>query len=353
MQKKKILILGLASLLLIFFAIFIKINFKNYLIRYYIWQGNYTQAIHLFPNNKTWDYNKANFYYTMKDYKNALKFYQKAISSGENLLNYYIFHNLWNTYYRIWENIKDSTKKTISNWVSATLAYKKAIKIWEKIKVNKKDLEETKKNLEFVLKKIDELMKSYLNKPKNQTKKSQKNKNNSNKQQQNNQAQENNQKGNNSQQNNQNQKDNNSITKSNKSWGSQKQSNKDSSSEKQEKIWINQQWKEKNKTNNKNWNQIQKNRQKDSQSQQNNQNQSLSKNSSALSEQSHHNSSIDKALEQYEKQLLQQQKQLMQNYWKVYQEKPQNPFNDPFFDDIQDPFFEDLPFNRENKVKDW
>jgi hypothetical protein len=42
----------------------------------------------------------------------------------------------------------------------------------------------------------------------------------------------------------------------------------------------------------------------------------------------------------------------MQNYWKVYKQRPNNPFNDPFFDDT-DPLFGPDPFSQQNEVKDW
>jgi Ca-activated chloride channel family protein len=106
-----------------------------------------------YNNSAIEKYNIADTYYKQWDFQNALTFYNYALSETQNcdketdfcFLNY---HNLWNTYYRLWEKNNDlEQKKSLRN--QAITNYEKALKI----KYDK----ETKENLEFVQRKIEEL----------------------------------------------------------------------------------------------------------------------------------------------------------------------------------------------------
>lgn len=114
--------------------------------------NNYKTANNL-QNNVILKYNIANTYYKQNDFQKALTFYNYALSESPNcekepdfcFLNY---HNIWNTYYRLWEKNNDwEQKKSLRN--QAITSYKKALNI--------KHDQETKENLEFVQKKLDEV----------------------------------------------------------------------------------------------------------------------------------------------------------------------------------------------------
>jgi hypothetical protein len=300
--------------------------------------GNYSLAASLFPPTKIWTYNKANAYYKLWDYEKAKQIYLSIYWNWYNNLDYKLNHNLWNTFYRLWEKENNILKK-IQLWEKAIKYYKTAIKIWEKIKVNKNDLNETKANLQFVLNKLKNLQKN-----KNQKQQSnnqwQNKKNQQKKQQESNNSKWNNQQNNNKSWENKNSQQNNNWTnKTNK----------------------NKQWKESNQ---KNWKAEQKwqtnNNQGRNQSSKQWQNNKQSNNQWTLNNNQQNQTSkwqknIERALQQYEKMLEQKQKQNMQNYGKVYQPKWQSPFDNPFFQDIidSDPFFEWDPFEKRNEVKDW
>lgn len=322
MNQKKIIYIMISLVIILYGWIFIIKNYKNFLIRALYATWNYSKAIEYFPNNQTGYYDKANLYYKIKDYKNAINFYQKALSTWASLLNYYVYHNLWNTYYRVGEKSNNFFEK-IKNWQLAAESYTNAIKIWKKINLDQKDLEETKKNLDFVLNKLKELEKQNHLLKNNQQE-------NNNKKSFWNEAKK--------QANEEKTKQWNKTNKSNQQW---KNNNSQNWNKKDQNNW-------QNKNTSRNW----KEQTKTSNSEQNDQTFSQV-NQKKWSSKKDSSSSVDQALQQYEKQLMQQQKQLMQQYWKVYQEPQNNPFDDSFFDDIQDPFFEDLPFWQKNDIKDW
>ena len=318
------------------------------LIIFLIWKnlGNifftlwyYNTALSFFPNNKVWIYNKWNSYYKLKEYDKAKQAYLKIVNTGNNLLNYYLLHNLGNTFYRLWQKTTDLQKR-YQNWLKAVKFYQQALTIWKNIHVSEKDLYETEKNLEFVLNKLKQ-----LNQKQNKQQKQNSNQNNSN-----NQGTKQNKDQNswNKQQNQKNYNSKNNSESNKKSWNStntqrnsNNQKNKQQNSNSSQK-WNSNQW-TKNKPNN---------YQSTNKSTKQNKAQSTPKGS--IQNQNNQQQAIDKALEQYEQRLLQQQKYNIRNYYnKKYQPK-QNPFddilNDPFFD--SDPFFEDLPFNNQNQTKD-
>ena len=101
----------------------------------------------IFPNNnnlllKSWDYN-----YRLGNYDKALENYLK-INCGYLKDCFILYHNTANSYYKLWEIQKDTTKKTIL-WINSLSFYQKALDI--------KNDKETKYNYDFVLKKLKDL----------------------------------------------------------------------------------------------------------------------------------------------------------------------------------------------------
>jgi len=308
------------TLMLVLFLIYQNLWYLFYSLWYY------SEAINFFWSSKIWFYDKWNIYYNLKNYEKAKNFYLKAKTSWYDLTNFFVNYNLWNTYYRIWEE-KSDIKLKYENWLNAVKYYTNAISIWEKIKVNNQYLFQAKKNLEFVLNKLKDLTHQEKNRQKKNKQRSTPTNDQSNK---------------NSKSKNNNQKNNSSQT-----W----KTNKQSSQSKQEKNrWSNKQKNNKNSRqqnwkNTENW--VSENKQWNNQNSwklKNNPNQSNSQ-----------QQVIYKALQEYEKQLLQQQKYNIKNFYdKRYQNQNQDPFsqmfNDPFFQDNQ--FFEWLPFWNDNNIKD-
>ena len=131
---------------------------------------NFKQA-DIYKSSAIEKYNIANTYYKQWNFQDALTFYNFALSSNPNCdksqnpdqsrvnfcsLNY---HNLGNTYYRLWEQNNDQQQK-ISLRNQAIENYKNALEL--------KYDQETKKNLDFVQKKIDELKNQQAQEQQNQ-----------------------------------------------------------------------------------------------------------------------------------------------------------------------------------------
>lgn len=95
-------------------------------------------------DNIDWIYNKANSLYKKNKYKEGIEEYLTIISEDKTTINYSINHNIWNSYYRIWE--LDNNK--LDYWDKSVEYYNKALDI--------RYDDETKDNLDFVLKKIQE-----------------------------------------------------------------------------------------------------------------------------------------------------------------------------------------------------
>jgi len=276
--------------------------------------------------NIDWVYYKANSLYKQKKYGEGIKEYKSILSAKNNELNFRLNHNIWNSFYRIWQSNKDTEIK-IKNWQESVNFYTDALNI--------KYDEKTKQNLEFVLKKIKET------KSKEQNKDSKENKDKSK---------------NSSSQNNQ---------ENTWSWVSQKNSSSETWSWKtdnksnQEKTWS---W-----TNQKNslskfwsWNTDKTSWQKDDENKLNKSWSWVSKkdnSSKTWSWTSQKNSWEDKlseeqnkALKQYEKALSEEQKNNADSFNKVYKE---NKTNDAFDNFFNDPFFNNDLLNNTNEKKDW
>lgn len=152
MKIKKIIIF---LFILIFFILLPSLIF--YISNLAFWPGkNYIFANNLnkklekiFPKNDLLKIKKADFYYKLWEYKKALELYSQV--DCKNLENCFIlYYNIWNTYYKLWDFEEEKLKK-ISLWQSSLSFYSKAL--------NLKDDLETKKNYDFVLEKLRELMK--------------------------------------------------------------------------------------------------------------------------------------------------------------------------------------------------
>lgn len=292
------------KLILLFLVVLLLIVNKS-LIGYVFYKtGFYSLANYFWGDTKTDFYNKWNSFYKNKDYLTAIKFYQK--STGDNLvLDYYVFHNLWNAFYRLGEK-----ENTINNWLESVKYYEKALKTASGAKIDPKDLEQTRKNLEFVLEKLKQKQQENLN---------QQNKKWNNSNQSLNQNKNTWNQGSSKQENRSNNKQN-STNQANNGKNQEKSQNQSNASENKRESKQNSVWKQSNQD---------QNNQKDQ---------------------------IYQQLKQYEQRLLNEQKNLMQNYNKKL--SPPNDIDDIFdrffngyFDDI-DPFFQWLPQERED-VKDW
>ncbi len=90
-------------------------------------------------------YNKANVAYKLWNYQWALDIY-KILEDIEN--DFKIWHNMWNSYYKVWDEISDLNLK-IDNWEKSLESYENALSVNYD--------EETKKNFDFVKEKLEKL----------------------------------------------------------------------------------------------------------------------------------------------------------------------------------------------------
>lgn len=309
--------LSMFILSLIFWLIILNIfEIKNFYFRY-IWNASYDKqdfenASKYFLNSDDlyWNYDYANSLYKQKNYEEALKEYLSILNEEKSKTNFKISHNVWNTYYRLWEINK---KDRLQLWERSVKYYQKALDI--------RYDEETKQNLEFVLKKLEE----------------EKNKNNQNEDNKNNE----NQNWDNSEQNKNNNEENNeqswswSEDKNSENWENNKNQdwNKWEKDENQQWSEQNNSWDEKNTSENKNssWKSVSDSKQ----------------NSLSESEQAE--------IQKYEQYLKDAQKQNSDYFNKVYNQNNNNDiFNSFFNDDIfNDPFFNNDLLNQDNNEKDW
>ncbi len=102
----------------------------------------------IFPENEKIQLKKGDYYYRFWEYKKALEQYTK-IDCKTDLICSILYYNLGNTYYRLWENTPQITDK-LWFWQQALSVYQKALQILED--------EKTRKNYEFVLKKMNEFI---------------------------------------------------------------------------------------------------------------------------------------------------------------------------------------------------
>ncbi len=123
----------------------------------YIFANNINKKLEkIFPNNSILKLKKWDYYYKLWEYDKALENYLK-VNYQNNETCFTLNHNIWNTYYKLWDKIESKVDK-ISLWQKSLSFYSKALNI-------KQDLE-TKKNYDFVLEKLRELIKKTDEKPK-------------------------------------------------------------------------------------------------------------------------------------------------------------------------------------------
>ncbi len=153
---------------LIFILWFLLLN-SLYIYSYYfntIWNNlfnkkSYELAKHNFQksNNIYGILNQANSFYKEKNYEEAIKKYLSIYNDDKNILSFKINHNLWNSYYKYSEIIENNEEKI--QYLQKTIEYyEKALNIIYD--------EETKKNLEFVLDKINNLEKEQWDESKSE-----------------------------------------------------------------------------------------------------------------------------------------------------------------------------------------
>jgi hypothetical protein len=147
-KKKNIFWLSFAIILLLsnFWDLWYFIDTLAGKIYYKKW--NYERAIDQFLSipEHLWSYNAWNAYYKNREYEIAIQAYEWALWTENNNLLFRIYHNLWNSYYRIWEQNEENKLEYFLNSVSN---YEEALEI--------KYDEETEANRDFVLEKIKEL----------------------------------------------------------------------------------------------------------------------------------------------------------------------------------------------------
>lgn len=103
---------------------------------------------YIFPNNDFLKIKRGDFYYRMFDFDKALESYFK-VDQKKFPYNDILFHNIWNTLYNLWYQEKNFENK-VNYWQQALSYYLKSLDEVEDI--------QTRKNYEFVLEKLNELM---------------------------------------------------------------------------------------------------------------------------------------------------------------------------------------------------
>ena len=99
------------------------------------WSGNnfiFAHRIHLqlqkfFPKNPQLILKNGDYYYRLWEYQKALKAYSSVACDDETFLCQTLWHNTWNTLYRLWEKTDDIFAK-IYFWQEALQAYSASLK---------------------------------------------------------------------------------------------------------------------------------------------------------------------------------------------------------------------------------
>lgn len=136
--------------------IFILSNLAFWPWNNYIFSNNMNKFLEkIFPKNEKIQLKKWDYYYRLSEYEKALQTYVKINCTTDEVC-FLVSYNLGNTYYRLWEKIIETNQK-IWFWQKSLSSYQKALQIQED--------ENTRKNYEFVLKKLNDFM-SELNQEK-------------------------------------------------------------------------------------------------------------------------------------------------------------------------------------------
>lgn len=113
----------------------------------FIFANNINKNLELvFKNNDLLKLKKADYYYKISEYEKAYEKYSE-IDCNKKYICFILNHNLWNTAYKIWEKLNNLDK--LNYWQKSLFYYSKALSI--------KYDEETKKNYDFVLEKLNKL----------------------------------------------------------------------------------------------------------------------------------------------------------------------------------------------------
>ncbi len=147
-MNKKIVFIFIVSFLLLN-IIFLKDFFYNSYSNYLFSNKDFSWALNNFSKAKNvyWAYNSANSLYKQNQFEKAIKSYLSIVWDEKNSFNFNIYHNLWNSYYKLWEPKSDEEK--LKNFEKSVSFYEKALNI--------KYDEQTKKNLDFVLDKMKKI----------------------------------------------------------------------------------------------------------------------------------------------------------------------------------------------------
>lgn len=130
-------------------AIFILSNLAFWPGNNYIFSNNMNKYLEkIFPKNEKIQLKKWDYYYRLWEYEKALQTYVKINCKTEEVC-FSLSYNLGNTYYRLGEN-NPYTNEKIWLWQKSLSSYQKALWV--------KEDENTRKNYEFVLKKLNDLM---------------------------------------------------------------------------------------------------------------------------------------------------------------------------------------------------
>jgi tetratricopeptide (TPR) repeat protein len=114
-----------------------------------------TQLEKIFPKNNDLLIKNADYNYKIWEYKKAIDIYKNVdCKDKKNCLQ--LYHNTWNAYYKYWEK-SNSLQDKISYWQQSILFYSRGL---EQIENN-----ETRKNYEFVWKKLKELYEEFWIEP--------------------------------------------------------------------------------------------------------------------------------------------------------------------------------------------
>jgi len=146
---KKLIIIS-TFIILLFWINFtsIKSYYYNKTWEKYFIQNDLKTALKYFSlaNDNFWKYNEWNISYVNKDFSWAINNYESILNIKKTDLLFDANHNLWNSYYRIWEKLE---------WDNQKNYYEKSINYYSWA-LNIKEDKETRANLEFVLNKLKE-----------------------------------------------------------------------------------------------------------------------------------------------------------------------------------------------------
>lgn len=115
----------------------------------FIFSNNINKSLEsIFSENDLLKLKKADYYYKLWEYDKAFKKYLEIDCNNKDTC-FILNHNIWNTAYKLWENLNNLDKLNL--WQKSLSYYSKALNI----KYDKK----TKKNYDFVLNKLNDLIK--------------------------------------------------------------------------------------------------------------------------------------------------------------------------------------------------